>query len=44
VQLAQQQGQPKLALGPQERPVVLLAQREQQLVLDLSQLPPALAV
>jgi hypothetical protein len=41
VQLAQQQVQPKLALGPQEQPVALLAQREQQLVLDLAQLPPA---
>jgi hypothetical protein len=36
--------QPKLALGPQEQPVELLARREQQLVSDLAQPPPALVV
>jgi len=44
VQLAQRQEQPKLALGPQEQPVALLAQREQQLAFDLAQLPPVRAV
>jgi hypothetical protein len=43
VQLAQQQAQPKLAPGPQEQRAALLAQPEQQLVLDLAQLPPVLA-
>jgi hypothetical protein len=44
VQLAQQQEQPKLALGAQEQPAALLAPREQQFVLDLAQLPPVQAV